>query len=212
MRIFIIIWFTGVFFLGFLHKRETILTHPEHKPNKTLQVAQILFIFVSRTSTVSFLMLNCHCVLLYKCMVAKFIRFRHPCLGDWCLPPLLMTPYPDWISYNQGICNATCLSSKGPDRTRFVFVGALILISLAGSRPKPWPTFHIHHVLVNLQYHALLQQVWSIYVHILCICFNKHISIYTHCEQGVLTLLPHIHQSSSHGHNVYHNVVIERYG
>ena len=46
---------------------------------------------------------------LAKCMAAKFIRFRHPCLGGWCLAPLLMTPYPDWILGNQGICgNATC--------------------------------------------------------------------------------------------------------
>ena len=102
-------------------------------------------------------------------------------------------------------CNVPCLSSKGPDRTRFIFVGALILISLAWSRLKRWPTSTsiMYTWIFNI---TLYGKVHEAYVYTVYFS-KKHISIYAHCEQGVLTQLPHIHQVSSHGHNV----MIERY-
>lgn len=100
-------------------------------------------------------------------------------------------------------CNVPCLSSKGPDRTRFIFVGTLILISLAWSRLKRWPTSTsiMYSWIFNI---TLYGKVYDAYAYTVYFSNKQNISYHmsTYVVSTVLTQLPHIHQSSSHGHNV----------
>lgn len=149
-------------------------------------------------------------------MVAKFIRFRHPCLGTgvfglfWWLHILIGY----WAIKGSVVMQRAMLvfqrSGQNPIHLRRCSHPHQPCMKQA----KAMTHFDIHHVLVNLQYHALWQSAWSICIY--RVFFQQkyikpyHIISYrmsTYVVSTVLTQLPHIHQVSSHGKNV----VTERY-